>query len=175
MDYNISEIIQEPRFDYVSENDKAFITAFDAALLECGWGLEYNGHFLGYCWGRNMLIYCKLGVKAKKVAARIYLRDDSIVLRLFLSGMDKHRAFLESAPEHIKSVFLPGGGGDCHHCPDGGHRVNGNCNFRKGYTINEQPVEKCNGAVYEYYQPTTQKLPDYLALLDEFYPIKVKK
>lgn len=150
---NTAQLLQEPRFDFVSEDDKTFITAFDAALLERGWGIENNGHFTGYCWGRYMLIYYKLGVQAKKVAARFYLRDNSIVLRLFLNGMDKHRAFLENAPKHIKSVFLPGGGGDCHHCPDGGHRVNGNCNFRKSYTIDRQEVEKCNGEVYEYHQP----------------------
>ncbi|MHB1484879.1 MAG: hypothetical protein ACYCYI_09470 [Saccharofermentanales bacterium] len=171
----IAKLMQESRFDFVNEDDKAFITAFDAALLDRGWGIENNGHFKGYCWGRYMFIYCKLGVKAKKVAARIYLRDDNIVLRLFLNGMDKHRTFLESAPEHIKRVFLPGGGGDCHHCPDGGSRVNGKCMFRKNYTIDGQAAEKCNGAVFEYHQPAISKLPDYLALLDEFYPTKGKK
>lgn len=172
---DIIKLMQESRFDFVSKDDKTFITAFDAALLERGWGIENNGHFKGYCWGRYMLIYCKLGVKAKKVAARIYLRDDSIVLRLFLNGMDKHRAFLESSPEHIKSVFLLGGGGDCRHCPDSGSRVNGRCIFRKNYTIEGQAVEKCNGAVFEFCQPNMQKLPDYLALLDEFYTTKGRK
>lgn len=174
MESKTVQLMQEPRFDFVSEDDKAFIIAFDAALLERGWGLENNGHFSGYCWGRNMLIYYKMGIKAKKVAARIFLRDDDIILRLFLNGIDKHCAFIDNAPEHIKSVFLPGHG-DCNHCKGIGRRENGSCSFRKTYTLDGSLIKKCSGVVFELYQPTMQKLSDYLALLDEFYTTKGRK
>ena len=174
MESSTVQLLQEPRFDFMSRDDKVFITAFDAVMLERGWGLENNGHFSGYCWGRYMLIYCKLGVKAKNVIARIFLRDDGMVLRLFFSNIDKHRAFLEDAPEHIKSVFLTGHG-NCNHCKGIGHREDGNCSFRKTYTLDGSLIEKCAGVVFEFYQPTMQKLPDYLALLDEFYPTKGRK
>ena len=77
-EYDIKQLLEESRFDFVSATDKAFIVAFDAAMLERGWGLETNGYYKGYMWGRCMFIYVKLGVKAKKVPARIYLRDNGM-------------------------------------------------------------------------------------------------
>ena len=65
-EYDIKHLLEESRFDFVSTDDKSFIEAFDAAMLERGWGLETNGYYKGYMWGRCMFIYVKLGVKAKK-------------------------------------------------------------------------------------------------------------
>ena len=170
---NISERLAEQRFDYISEHDKAFIIAFDEGIGRLGY--DYGGGIgEGYCWGKNMVIYSKTGVKAKKVAARIFIREDCIVLRLFFNNIDKHRAFLENAPEHIKDVFLPGHG-DCNHCKGIGHREDGNCSFRKAYTLDGSLIEKCAGVVFEFHQPNIEKLPDYLALLGEFYPTKGRK
>ena len=76
INYDINQLLEESRFDFVNADDKAFIVAFDAAILERGWRLETNGHYKGYMWGRCMFIYIKLGVKTKKVPARIYLRDN---------------------------------------------------------------------------------------------------
>lgn len=168
---NIKQLLEETRFDFVSADNKAFIVAFDSAMHKRGWGLENNGHFKGYCWGRYMLIYCKLGVKSKKVAARIYLRDQGIVLRLYLNGMDKYQAFLESSPEHIKSVFT-NNHGSCGHC---GNEHDGKCKHRKIYTIDGNLYEKCDGAVFEFESPTVEKLQDYFNLLDKFYPVKKPK
>ena len=164
----IKQLLEESRFDYVNADDKAFIVAFDSAMLERGWGLETNGWYKGYMWGRHMLIYYKLGVKTKKVPARIYLRDNGIALRLFFSGIDKHRIYIENSPLHIKAVFT-GNHGDCGHC---GNEHDGSCKHRKIYTIDGNVYEKCDGAVFEFWQPNIQKLPDYLALLDEFYITK---
>ncbi len=124
-------LLREERFDYISEPDKAFILAFDDEMTRLGYdfGRKIGS---GYCWGKYMVIYTKSGVKSKKVYARFYLRDDDIVLRLFFSDIDKHREYLETAPAHIKEVFV-GEFGACQHC----HNSNpdGTCQFRKTYTL----------------------------------------
>jgi len=168
----MKDVINEDRFNIINEADKKFILAFDAAMLDCGWGLETNGLYKGYLWGRFMFIYYKLGVKAKKVAARIYIRENGIILRLYFSNIDKRRAYIENAPSHIKGVFT-GAHGDCGHCGDNDH--GGSCQHRKTYTIDGKVYEKCDGAVFEFWQPSMQKLPDYMAILDEFYNGRVEK
>ena len=169
--YDIKQLLEEVRFDFVSADDKDFIIAFDTAMLQQGWGLETNGYYKGYMWGRCMLIYRKLGIKSKKVPARIYLRDDGIALRLFFSSIDRHRSYIENTPLHIKSVFT-GTYGNCGHC---GHEHCGNCMHRKTYTIDDIVYQKCDGAVFEFWQPQTENLPSYMELLAEFYPIKKPK
>lgn len=157
----------DSKYDFVCDKDKAFIIAFDEAIKEIGY--ESDGSIgNGYCWGRYMIIYAKTGVKDKKVAARIYIRNSSIVLRLFFSNIDKHRTYVENAPEFIQTPFI-GEHGDCHHCHN---EKDSKCKFRKSYTIHNLLIEKCNGAVFEFEKPDTDKLPDYMALLKEFYPTK---
>lgn len=79
----MSSLLNEDRFDFISGDDKAFIRAFDAEITRLGYDFgDKIGS--GYCWGKYMLIYTKTGVKSKNVYARIYIRDFSIVLRLFL-------------------------------------------------------------------------------------------
>lgn len=165
----LETFLQEDRFDYLSQEDRAFVLAFDEAMEQRGYGCgDVVGG--GYCWGRYMVIYTKVGVKSKKVTARLYLRDDGVVLRLFFSGIDKHRAFLEAAPPVVKEVFT-GENGACGHC---GNDHNGVCKFRKTYTLDGRLIEKCNGRTFEFYQPDLNKLPAYLAVYDEFYPSKRK-
>jgi hypothetical protein len=113
-----------------------------------------------------MLIYRKSGVKSEKVFARIYIRDTGLVLRLFLNAVDKHRSYVESAPAHIKDVFV-GEAGNCQHCKN---QKDGLCQFRKTYTIEDRFIEKCSGIVFEFHQPGIEKIPDYMALFTEFFP-----
>ena len=167
MDYRLAE----ERFSIISEPDKAFIHAFSNEIAELGY--DYGGHIgSGYGWGPYMIIYSKIGVKSKQVAARIYIRIDTIVLRLYFSDIDKHRAFIENAPPHIKRAFTDDHG-KCNHC-ENCHRKDGLCKFRKTYTIDSQEYEKCNGVVFEFWQPNTEKLPDYIELLREFYGKKTR-
>ncbi|MCL2512437.1 MAG: hypothetical protein FWF08_00930 [Oscillospiraceae bacterium] len=162
----MKDIISEARFDIIEEADREFIIAFDKEMR--GLGYDFGGDIgKGYCWGKYMIIYSKSGVKSKKVAARIFIRDDCIVLRLYFSGIDKHRAYIENTPLHIKEVFT-GEHGDCGHC-EGGHREGGFCKFRKTYTVANRSFEKCNGVVFEFWWPDLAKLPDYMDLLNEFY------
>jgi len=115
-------------------------------------------------WVRYMITYTKTG--AKKVITRIYIRDDGIVLRMHFSNIDKHRAYIENAVEHIKSAFT----GDLGSC--GCNPRNENCRHRKTYTIDGKKIEKCGGAEFEFWTPTVEKSADYTALLEKFYPSK---
>lgn len=164
-------LLSEPRFDFISTPNKTFIQAFDDEMTRLGYTFgDKIGS--GYCWGKYMLIYRKSGVKSEQVYARIYLRDESIVLRLFLNDIDKHRAFIEHAPAYIKEVFT-GDQATCQH--DHNEDADGNCRFRKSYTIDGRFIEKCNGITFEFHQPSLDKLPDYLALFTEFFPIRKSK
>ena len=113
-----------------------------------------------------MIIYSKLEVKSKQVAARIYIREKSIVLRLFLNKLDKHREYIEKAPSHIKDIFT-GEHAACTHCHNDKAGV---CKFRKTYTLDNKYYEKCNGITFEFPEPDLEKLPGYIGLLKEFYP-----
>lgn len=155
----LNEQIELPEFDFISDSDKEFIITFTDMLEDLGYCQE--GLSDGFCWGRYMLIYRKSGAKSKNVYARIYIRDSSICLRLFFNDITKHGTFIESTPDFIKSVFI-GDYGKCKHCKGD------NCKFRKDYEIGGVRYEKCNGVTFEYYEPTTEKLPEYIALFKEF-------
>jgi hypothetical protein len=159
---SIEERLTEERFNIVTAPDKTFILAFSRGISALGY--DYGGHIgWGACWGRYMVIYSKTGVKSKQVAARIFIRDNGIVLRLFFNNVDKHAQYIENAPEHIKAVFI-GAHGDCSCSPK-----KGNCKMRKTYAIDGKQIEKCSGVVFEFHEPNTTKLPDYMGLLAVFY------
>ena len=162
---SMEEILSEDRFTMISEADKAFILAFDQQMEKLGYDFG-GGIGGGYCWGKYMVIYAKTGVKNKSVAARIYITENGIVLRLFLHHVDQHRAYIENAPGHIQEVFT-GSHGNCSCNPK-----KENCRMRKTYTINDNLMEKCSGVVFEFWKPTVEKLPDYMDLLKEFYAVK---
>jgi hypothetical protein len=162
---NMESRLDDERFNTISNEDKQFIIAFDAEINKIGY--DFGGYVgWGACWGRYMIVYSKVGVKSKQVAARIFIRDDCIVLRMFFNNIDKHRTYIENAPQHIKGVFT-GTHGDC-----GCNPRKENCNFRKTYTIDGRYIEKCSGVVFEFHQPDLEKLPDYMGLVKEFYAQK---
>jgi hypothetical protein len=111
-------------------------------------------------------------VKSQKVYARIYLRDEDIALRLFLSGIDKHRQYIEQASAHIKDVFT-NEFSDCHHCHN--QKEDGTCKFRKSYTLHGVFYEKCNGNTFWFFQSESEKMADYIGLFTEFYPARKQK
>ncbi len=157
-------LLQEERFNFISPENKAFISSFDKEISKLGYG--FGGSIgSGFCWGKYMIIYSKLGVKSKQVAARIYIRENSIVLRLFLNKIDKHREFIEKSPGFIKEVFT-GEHGKCKHCHNDKEGV---CKFRKSYTLDNKHIEKCNGITFEFWEPDLEKLSAYMDLFREFY------
>ncbi len=151
--------------EHLSPENRYFVDAFDAAMGHAGY--DCGGRICpGYCWGRHMMIYRKTGAKSQSVAARIYIRDDGVSLRLFLNGVNKHRAFMENASAHVLEPFL-NDHGRCNHCHN--QRTDG-CRFRKSYTLFGQSIDKCNGITFEYRAPQAEHLDEYMALLAEFYP-----
>jgi hypothetical protein len=161
----LEDLLAERRFGFIADGDKAFMIAFDQGIGQLGY--DCGGAIVaGNVWGKMQAVYAKTGVKAKKIAARVYIREDHILLRLYFTDIDKHRAYAENAPEHIKAPFLPGPG-DCRHCYE-------TCRHRKRYTLAGESIEKCDGVVFEFHRPALRNLPDYLALLNEFYPAKIK-
>ncbi|WP_066719618.1 hypothetical protein [Clostridium sp. Marseille-P299] len=163
-------ILEEKRFDIVSEKNKEFILAFNNEITKLGY--DFGGNIgSGFCWGEYMVIYSKTGVKNKQVAARIYIRQNSIVLRLFLNKIDKHREYIEKSKDFIKGVFM-NDYGKCKHCRDD---EEGGCKFRKSYSLEEELIEKCNGFTFEFWEPNMDKLPDYINLLEEFYRLRRKR
>ena len=165
----MDNFLQEEKFDFISGADKAFIREFNDAMTRFGY--DFGGNIgSGACWGRYMLIYRKTGAKSRNVYARIYIRDTSVVLRLFLNGIDRHRQYLENAPAHIQEPFI-GPRADCRY-----DRVdkNGGCKFRKTYTLHGRLIEKCNGETFEFHHPSQHPLDDYLSLFTEFFPLKTK-
>ena len=149
----MENLIAAPELAHLSADRRDFVVTFDEAMGHAGYdcGARIGP---GYCWGRHMLIYRKTGAKSQNVVARIYIRDDGVALRLFLNGVDKHRAFLESASEHLLEPFL-NDHGRCGHC----HNQKGDtCRFRKSYTLFGQPIDKCNGVKFEYYAPQAERL-----------------
>lgn len=163
----MNSFVDDERFNFIARSDKDFILAFDSQMGRLGYG--YGDQIgSGYCWGRYMLIYTRQGVKSKQVYARIYIREECIVLRLFLNDIDRHRKFLENAPGFIKDVFT-GPHGACQHCHN---EKEGKCKYRKTYTLDNRLIEKCNGLTFEFHDPDLEKLPDYLNLFTEFYPAR---
>ena len=135
-------ILNEDRFDYLSNDDKAFILAFNDEMTRLGYGFgDKIGS--GYCWGKHMVIYTKAGAKSKKVYARISVKIQYSP-PAFLSEIDKHHQYIELAPSYIKEVFT-GDYGSCRHCRDD---QDGKCMFRKSYTIDDRLIEKCNGTTF---------------------------
>lgn len=161
----MEDILLEDRFSIITNTHKDFIKVFDREIESLGYDFG-GGIGDGYCWGRYMIIYAKTGVKNKTVIARIYIREDGIVLRLFLNNIGKHCAYIQNAPEHIKDVFTDSLG-SCSCNPQ-----KENCRMRKTYVIEGQTIEKCSGMAFEFLDPTMEKLPDYINLLKEFYPVK---
>ena len=162
----IEKQMGEEQFHFIQEQDKLFIIEFTKALEKLGY--TYGGEIgSGYCWGKYMLIFRKANVKSKNVVARIYIREDSIVLRLFLNTVTKHAAFISASPEHIQNAFTSDYG-TCKHCKGDA------CKFRKDYEIDDVKYEKCNGTTFEFHHPKIEMLKDYLALFEEFYPLTKK-
>jgi hypothetical protein len=160
---NLTELLEERRFNIVSEKDKAFIVAFDKAIAELGYDCE-NTIGSGYSWSPLMIIYGKTGTKSRPCIARIYIHNDGISLRLFFTNINKHRAYIENAPKHIKTIFY--GGVNCPCRPDCPHKG------QKIYTIDNKDYKKCCHADFRITKPNIDELSDYIGILAEFYPAK---
>ena len=162
----------DERYSFVSEKDKEFIIAFNDSMLSAGY--ENNGIQPYVVFGKYKIEYYKPGTKTKKFIARIYFREDGIVLRLYFSDIDKHREYIESAPDFIKKPFVD----ESHGCkmPDcKGMITNGKCRYRKTYNIGGTPYIKCAEQSFMYYNMDAKNAESYTEPLIKFYPTKKRQ
>ena len=163
---SIEQFLTERRFDIISEPDKDFIIAFDKVISEFGY--DFGGCVTsGNVWSPMVIIYGKTGTKSRPCAARVYIKDDGIIFRLYLNKVDSHRQYIENAPAHIKEAFSSQTG-LCTSCWD-------KCPSRPApYTIDGIQIQKCQHHRFYFTAPTIEKMPDYIGLLKEFYASKKK-
>lgn len=167
----MKDLLKEEAYSFVSSKDKEFIIAFDAEMDRQGYTSSQTiGD--GYCWGRKMIIYTKAGVKSKKSYARIYLREDDLILRMYFSNVDKQRQAIELAPDYIQQAFT-GDYGVCKHCHN--MKEDGSCSHRKSYTIHSKQYEFCDGFAFWFFSPDLARIPEYIKLFLAFYPEKGKR
>jgi hypothetical protein len=180
MEVKMLNLLKEKRFDFVSIENKKFIVEFTKEMDSFGY--DFGGEIgNGFCWGNYMVIYSQKNIKSKKIIARIYIRDEGviiwggkenhfnngIVLRLFFNDIEKHREYIENTPSYIKEPFI-GENGVCKHCKK-------DCRCRKIYSINGKQFEKCSGSVFEFLNPKQDYIKDYMNILNEFYGKKCSK
>lgn len=164
-------LLKEEAYDFVGAGDKEFIAAFDAEMERLGYTCNRTIRD-GYCWGRSMIVYTKAGVKSKKSFARIYMREDGVVLRMYFSGVDKRRQAVEQASARIRQAFTDDYGA-CGHCHN--MKRDGSCGHRKSYTLGGERYEFCDGFAFCFFSPDLATLPEYIRLFLAFYPEKKRK
>jgi len=178
----MKNLMGQERFNIVSEENKKFLIAFDEEMAKLGYEIYEVAD--AYNWAKNwikakyMINYAVAGIKAKKLVTHVFIKEDGIFLRLFAlkkganslntremarSVIAPHRAYIESAPAHIKELFTIKNS-DCDHKHE---NANGFCWRLDTYTIDGVVYEKCVGKGLDFWNPTIEKLPDYINLLAE--------
>ncbi len=170
----MESLLSDERYNFLSEKEKQFIIAFDHAITKAGY--ESNGIAPYVCLGKYKIEYSKLGLKTKKYAARFYFRDSGIVLRMYFTNIDKHREYIETAPDFIKAPFTDSRG-KCRQCDKNGGGIGktGKCTFKKTYTIDGKLYEKCSGETFYFDNYDLKSIPLYMELLAVFYPDRKKR
>lgn len=171
----ISNLLEHEKFNFHNQDEKQFISAFNNHMKNIGY---INNGIQNYVvFGKYKIEYYKSGVKTKKVVARIYLRDGDediaarwgghglgIVLRLYFTNIEKHKTYIENAPDFIKNPFI-----DSHSVCKG---CKSKCSRRKLYTIDGNSYAKCTDCSFIFEEPETNNVMEYINLLIEFYPLK---
>lgn len=167
----MKDLLKDEAYDFVSPGDKEFIVAFDTEMNRLGYTCSQTiGD--GYCWGRKMIIYTKAGVKSKKSYARIYLRGNDLILRMYFSNVDKQRQAIEQAPGYIQQAFT-GDYGACRHCHN--MKEDGSCSHRKSYTLHDKQYEFCDGFAFWFFSPNLEGIQEYIKQFLAFYPEKRRR
>ena len=156
----LADLLSERRFNTIAEADKAFVLAFDQAIGILGYDFGGAVHF-GLDTGMTIQ-YGKTGTKTRRMPAQMEIGKNGIplVMRLFLSNIDAHRQYVESAPVHIQCIFTS----TVDACDD----CDADCGAPQTYTIDGQLIRKCKRSTFHVNMPSMDKLVDYIGLLAEF-------
>ncbi|MCL2109003.1 MAG: hypothetical protein FWH20_06635 [Oscillospiraceae bacterium] len=163
------------KYNFLNENEKKFIVSFNDEMAKIGY---VNSGIQDYVvFGKYKIEYYKLGLKTKKIIARIYIRDGDekiaarwggnglgIALRLYFTNINKHKTYIENAPDFIKTPFIDNHS-ICHDC-----KVN--CNRKKVYMIDGKMYTKCTDCAFMFEKPNAENVMEYINLLKLFYLTK---
>jgi hypothetical protein len=182
---DMDQLLHDDRFNLVSKENKNFISEFTKQMKLFGY--DFGGQIgSGIIYGHYMINYSQSGVKTKKVFARLYIRDKDvcllqngveikfdigIVLKLFFNNIDNHIEYVQNAPLYIKEPFV-NEHGKCNHC-----NSKEDCNMRKKYTIDGNYFTKCACSAFEFHNPRSENVNDYMNILEEFdnrKPVKIR-
>jgi hypothetical protein len=152
-----------------SEEERAFILAFDEAIQREGYTSDGIQPYV--CWGKYVISYYRADVKTKRYAARIFLRSDGLLFRMYFSDIDAHADAIEQLPEDIKAAFFSEYG-RCKHCDSKAGKVPGRCMHRKTYSLEGKQFEMCDGLVFLFPNHSVEAVQQYIELLRVFYPPK---
>ena len=162
----MDKLLSDEKYTFVHQKDKDFIIVFNDFMVNAGY--ENNGIQPYVVFGKYKIEYFKPGNKTKKYIARIYFRDDKIVLRLYFSNIDKHRDYIEKSPDFIKKPFID----ESHRCKKPNCKGMGNdkCRYQKTYTIDGVLYIKCAEQSFCFYKMDAENASRYVELLTTFYP-----
>lgn len=155
----------------LSAEDRDFVLALDMAMRREGYTSDGIQPYA--CWGKYVISYYRASVKAKRYVARVYLRSDGLLFRMYFSDIDRHTDTIERLPEEIKAAFHSEYG-KCKHCSSKTNDSQGNCTHRKTYSLDGVRHEMCDGLVFLFDNHSVQAIPQYIELLQIFYPRKKK-
>jgi hypothetical protein len=163
---SMPELLAERRCSSISDANKEFIIAFNSAITELGYDFG-DAIRAGHSWGSQlMIVYGKTDTKSRPCPARIHIRENDILFQIYFTNIDAHRQYIEAAPAYIKEVFTHYGDKGCKSC----RRKCG----PKEYTIDGQFKSVCRDAPFWFDKPSVERLPDYIGLITEFYPVKAR-
>ena len=161
-------LLNKPEYQYIGELNRDVIIRFNNEMEKLGYTCN-NTIVPGFCWGNHMIIYTKANVKSKKSYARIYLKDNELIVRMYFSDVNSKKEVIEESPEYIKDAFT-GEYGYCKFCHN--MKDDGSCSHRKSYQIDNKDYHFCDGYAFWFFNPTIDKIPEYIKLFMTFYPQK---
>jgi hypothetical protein len=100
-------ILTEERFYIISDEDKAFMIAFDNEISKLGYSFGENIGS-GFCWGNYMIIYSKTCTHCRDAKEAIckfrktYMLDGELIEKCNGITFEFWKPNLEKLPEYIK-------------------------------------------------------------------------
>ena len=171
----VNSLLEHEKFNFLNKDEKRFVFTFSEEIAKLGYTNDGVQNYVVF--GKYKIEYYRPEVKTKKVIARIYIRDGDekiaarwgghglgIVLGLYFTNIDKHRAYIENAPDFIKTPFIDSHS-VCHGCKS-------KCNRRKSYTIDYKAYAKCTDCAFMFGELNIKNVLEYVNLLTAFYPGK---